>query len=580
MKEFIDWDLIPTGKNRGTEKVKCPNCIERRTNKSDRSLSVNHNNGQALCHYCGVISIRDKNERPEKSYELPPQNWQNFTSLSDKFVKWISSERKIRQETLIKFGITEEVYYQPKHGKEVNNIVFNYFEGNELVNKKYRSGAKAFTQSKGGKPILYNINSVIGSDEVWIVEGEFDVLALSEIGLESVVSIPNGANDADDYWINSEPYIKDISKFVIATDNDTKGIEVREKIAQRLGRYRCEFVEFKGKDANDDLISGDLSNSIKCRKRFPVSGTFTSEDLRDEIFKLHEEGLPKTLTLKNPCFGSLNKVWSTMKGHLVTTTGIPSHGKSSFMEWLGLNLVNDHDMKISFFSPEHSPMALHQSRLMEKVIGRKFFGENRIKKTEIERYIEWSREKIYLTGAENNEFPTWDWIFDKFKEQLYCFGIDIFVIDAFNKVEFNGNANELQQIRKVLTRLTSFAQMNNVLLILIAHPTKMKDGSAPPNLYDVSGSADFRNQTHDGVTIHRYFDENPHTVFINTKTKFEFQGEMGKQVEFLYDTDNGRYYARDSRPDKSDWTIQAQPSIPLEPNLDFDNIEQEDECPF
>ena len=122
--------------------------------------------------------------------------------------------------------------------------------------------------------------------------------------------------------------------------------------------------------------------------------------------------------------------------------------------------------------------------------------------------------------------------------------------------------------------------MNNVLLILIAHPTKMKDGSAPPNLYDVSGSADFRNQTHDGVTIHRYFDENPHTVFINTKTKFEFQGEMGKQVEFLYDTDNGRYYARDSRPDKSDWTIQAQPSIPLEPNLDFDNIEQEDECPF
>ena len=588
MKKFIEWSDIPSRKTNGTEKVKCPLCIDQRTNKSDKSLSVNHNSGLAKCHYCDAISVRDKVERTDKHYELPSQEWQNYTNLSDKLVKWIGEERKIRQETLIKFGITEEVYYQPKHNKEVNNIVFNYFEGETLVNKKYRSGAKAFTQSKGGKPILYNINSAIDADEVWIVEGEFDALALSEVGIESVVSIPNGANDADDYWINSEPYLKDVKRFIIATDNDQKGIEVREKIAQRLGRYRCEFVEFQNKDANDDLKSGVLHNTIKQRKRFPVGGTFSIDDLIEDVYKLYDEGLPKTLTLKNKCFGNLNDVWTTMRGHLVTITGIPSHGKSSFAEWLALNYVNEYDMKLSFFSPEHSPMALHQSRLIEKVTGKKFFGDNRLNKSDIERYALWAKERIYLTGAENNEFPTWDWIFDKFKEQMYSYGVDIFIIDAFNKLEFNEKGDERMLIRKVLTRLTMFAQMNNVLIFLVAHPTKMKkneDGTYEmPTLYDVSGTADFRNQTHDGFTIHRNFGndiEEGYTEFVNTKTKFQFQGSIGKGVKMQYDLDNGRYYAFGYYPDKSDWTMEYEiEQLTMKPNLDFDNLTQEEDCPF
>ena len=608
MKNVIEWSQIQFKRDRGQEKVKCPSCIEARSNKHDKSLSVNHDKGLANCHYCGAISIKSKNERDVK-YELPSQEWQNYTKLSNKLVKWIREERAIRQETLIHFGVTEEIFYQPKHQKEVNNIVFNYFEGDQLVNKKYRSGSKGFTQSKGGKPILYNINSAIGTDELWIVEGEFDALALYEAGIESVVSIPNGANDSDDYWINSEKYINTVKKFVIATDNDSKGVEVREKIAQRLGRWRCEYVEFEGKDANDDLKSGVLKTTIKNKKRFPVGGTFSVDDLYDDILKLYDEGLPKTLKISNPSFGNFNDVWSTMRGHLTVTTGIPSHGKSSFLEWLALNLVNEYDMKLSFFSPEHSPMALHQSRLIEKVTGKKFFGDNRVKKTDIERYKRWANERVYLTGVDTGEFPTWDWLFDKFKEQMYAYGVDIFVIDAFNKLEFSEKGEERMLIRKVLTRLTSFAQMNNVVIFLVAHPTKMKkkeDGTFEiPTLYDVSGTADFRNQTHDGFTIHRTFDneiQNGFTTFVNTKTKYQFQGEITGTVNFNYDRNNGRYYAFGSAPDTRDWTDSyglfqgdieepykktVRKNIlpeeiqnfykPLEPDYDFDLL---DEAPF
>src|SRR5690606_7464112 len=133
---------------------------------------------------------------------------------------------------------------------------------------------------------FYNINSVIGVDEVYIVEGEFDVLALHQVGIKNAISVPNGANDNDNYWINSEKYLIDVKKFYIAVDNDTKGNELSEKIAQRLGRWRCVRVNFKGKDANDDLKSGLLDKTIKDILHYPVSGTFTSKDMEDDLFEL------------------------------------------------------------------------------------------------------------------------------------------------------------------------------------------------------------------------------------------------------------------------------------------------------
>src|SRR5690606_2777830 len=142
-----------------------------------KSLQVNIADGYGKCHYCEVLTFREDETKTEKEeYTLPVQTWKNYTDLSEKLVKWLETERGLNQFVLKEMNITEEKYYQPQIGKEVNNIVFNYFEGEKLVNKKYRSPNKCFTQSTGGKPIFYNINSVIGAKEVYIVEGEFDVL--------------------------------------------------------------------------------------------------------------------------------------------------------------------------------------------------------------------------------------------------------------------------------------------------------------------------------------------------------------------------------------------------------------------
>jgi twinkle protein len=579
MKEFIKWEDIEVKGNRiGSKRATCPKCSSSRKNTKDPCLSVNFDKGLAHCHHCNAVSFKEEKNQVINTYTPPPQDWANHTSLSEGLVKWCAA-RSIPQRTLIDFGITEEKQWLPQTSKETNCIVFNYFEGENLVNKKFRDGKKHFTQSKDGKRILFNINAAIGQKKLYIVEGEFDVLAMHSQGITNVVSLANGANDHDDQWINSEKYLSDVEEFVIAVDNDEKGNEVKEKIVHRLGKYKCSFIEWTDKDANGSLINGNFDSDIANQQRFPVSGTFNVNDLHSGILDLYNNGLPKTIYPKHHSMQSLNDVFSVMKGHLVTITGIPSHGKSNFVEWYVLNLIHDYDMKASFFSPEHHPMELHQTTFIEKAIGRNFWNEvdgvPRITPTDIERYKSWANEKIYITSPEKGEFAEWDWLLDKFKEQLFSYGVNIFVIDAFNKVVMP-KGNRFDCINDVLTKLTGFAQTNNVIIFLVAHPTKMKKNELGkyevPTLYDVSGSADFRNQTHDGLTVHRHFKdvdagEEGCTEVFNMKTKYKFQGEIGASVKFNYHIPTGRYYGADSSIPRFDMTIpmseqQLDPIMP------------------
>lgn len=589
MNKFIEWSELDLKKSNGKESLRCPSCDEVRSDKRDKSLKIDHNKGIGKCFYCEALTFRESNLNERTSYETPSQEWRNFTKLSDGLVKWCWSERMISQNTLNHFGVTEEKAYFPRLNDNSNSIVFNYFEQDKLVNKKYRTSKKDFAQFKGGKPIFYNINSIIGEERCYIVEGEFDVLAMYEAGYKNVISLPNGANDNDDYWINSEKYLKDIKHFIIATDNDEKGIDTRNKISHRLGRFRCTFIDWEYKDANGDLKERVIEKTLSNEKRFPIGGTFNSFDLLDDTLKLYNEGMPKTIYPKNKMFGEFNKEFSIMMGQLTVVTGIPSHGKSSFVDWYALNLVNDYDYKLSIFSPEHNPLGLYNSKYASLSVGKPFFGHKKMSEKDLFRYTEWSKEKLYFTTSEEQITPDWDWLLEKFKEQMFTYGINIFIIDAWNKVQMPKGMHGKEAIDSILTRITSFCVQYNVHIFLVAHPTKMKKNEKTnkyeiPDLYSVSGSSDFRNQTHNGLCVYREFpDENSDgcTLVINLKTKYDFQGNITSMTKFNWNNDNRRFYV-DGVDSNEDLTLkdEVQEQInfnKLEPNYNFDN---ENECPF
>ncbi len=583
---MINWtDINLKNKTKGNFKTICPACSHLRKKKNDPCLSVNLDKGVAKCWNCEEISIRD--QKQNKRYKLPNQNWHNYTGISDKLVKWFKEERGISQKTLIACRITEEEYFQPSLEKEVNNIVFNYFEGEVLINKKYRSANKRFTQTTGTQKILYGLNDIIGHDEIYIVEGEMDKLALMEVGYKNCVSVPNGAKDLSDYFETCETYLKDLKHIYIAVDTDEAGRSLERELIKRFGKWKCSRIEYEGyKDANELLVKGNaikLQNALENPIPYPVDGTFTAEDIKDDLYDYYDNGLEDCIYPKSIHYEELNKVFKIHLGQLTTVTGIPSHGKSNFIEDYVLNLVHDYNFKASLFSPEHFPMKLHHGVLAEKVIGKPFnhaFHDNpRLTKDELEEYVEWSKERVFTTYPEKGEIVTWQWLLDKFKEQLFRYGIDIFIIDAFNKVK-RKNPDSLGEINEILSELTLFAQAYNIHVFLIAHPVKMKKENGkymPPTLYDVKGSGDFRDQTHNGLCIYRHFENKEsgfegYTEVINLKTKFKHQGEITGSALFKYDVSNGRYYGYNNSPNRNSMLNNNYSKVEVLPTFNNEEI--------
>ena len=70
---------------------------------------------------------------------------------------------------------------------------FPYYRNGELVNVKYRSLDKEFSQVPKAEKVLFGVDDCKGASEIIIVEGEMDKLALEEAGFRHVVSVPDGA---------------------------------------------------------------------------------------------------------------------------------------------------------------------------------------------------------------------------------------------------------------------------------------------------------------------------------------------------------------------------------------------------
>lgn len=569
--------LIEANKN-GENTIKCPVCSETRKKKSIKSLSYNLQKGAGKCHHCGVVLV-EKKDKPlmlEKTeYKRP--TFVNRTDLSDALIKWFSG-RKITQTTLLKFKVTEGEEFLPQVGAKRNCIHFNYFRDGELINVKYRDGKKNFKLVKGAELIFYNLDAVKDADEIIIVEGEMDCLAMSEAGFDNCISVPNGATLGKNnlaYLDNCVDLFKQDTKFILALDNDLAGNNLREELARRLGFENCFKVNFGDcKDANDCLIKYGtigIKEAIKEKKEFPIIGVFKASDIKDEIYDYYNNGLPHGYGTGMREFDDLIKFHP---GYMTVITGIPGDGKSEFLDFISAKLNIEHGWKFAMYSPENHPLQLHFSKFAEKFIGKSWQGQDRLNLIELKQAERHFEDNFYFINPEDDF--TLDSILATVRQLIRRRGVNAFVIDAWNKLDHQYTANETKYISEQLDKITKFCERNQVHCFLVAHPTKMqKDKNTGlfevPNLYSINGSANFFNKTANGICVYRD-RTNPYTTEIYIqKVKFKHWGQTGL-VTVAWDRINGRYYK--GSPDYDNWIskIQVQSEIQtIENNNEFLN---------
>ena len=397
--------------------------------------------------------------------------------------------------------ISEGVEWMPQTGQDENTIQFNYFIGDELVNVKYRDGRKNFKLYKGAEKVFYNIDSTVGHDTVMIVEGEMDVCAIHESGYKSVVSVPNGAtlnSNNLDYLDNCIDYFEDKEKIIIAVDSDEAGIALQTELIRRFGAELCWVVDFDDcKDANEYLIK----------------------------------------------YGN---IFSTYTGQFITVTGIPSSGKSDFVDQMVVGYNKLYNWKTAFASPENQPTFLHAHKLMRKIWGG-MPTINDIKTSKWTDISETINDNFYFIDVEKYNLEE---MLLKGAELVKRKGIKCLVLDPYNKIRSDDSLSDVNiYTMEYLSKIEVFAKKYDVLVIIVAHPTKMYRGQngvlEEPTMYNIKGGGEWYDASYHGILVHRNYEEKTVKAKV-LKVKFQNLGENGAEAHFHWDRNSGGFIPKDN----------------------------------
>ena len=564
MRNFANYQVDIRHRTSGVIKTICNQCLPTRHNKRDRSLRVNIDTGHCHCYHCGAdFYVPDDTEEREKAERqaarkrraaaVVPQHFQrpvfdaSKTTLSDATERWLVETRCIPQSVIAELRITEQEEFMPQFGAKERCVCFNYFEGGQLVNTKFRSGKKHFKMVQGAELIPYNIDSLIGQTSCIIHEGELDAASSIAAGFKGVISVPTGAN-SNLSWLDRfmETHFENLEEIIIAVDTDSAGIRLRDELVNRLGAERCRVVAYGPdcKDANEHLVKYGLESlriAIEQAVEVPLEGIFTAADLHGDLRALFDNGFgPGAET----GWEEMDKICTYERRRNIIVTGTPGAGKSEWVDELVLRLCLRHQWKIGFFSPENIPIVYHLRKLIEKLTGHRFQNGCGMTEGLLARSEEFLAENVSHISLKGNATP--DRVLAKARELVVRRGCRIFVFDPLNRFDHEPapGQTETQYISNLLNKFTEFATQYNCLLILVAHPRKMNrnptTGATPRvEMYDINGSADFYNKADYGIVVERDKEIGITRVYVD-KVKFKHLG-VGGVATFVYDPVNGRY---------------------------------------
>jgi twinkle protein len=534
------------GLEQGKTQGMCPICSHTRQpkNKKLKCASYDWERGLGTCHNCNKtfqLHTYQRKGDSEKNYIRP--EFKSQKPVSSKIIKWFK-DRGISQTTLNDLNVSEGPEFMPQTSKTENTIKFNYMMGGELINIKYRDGRKNFKLYKGAEKVFYNIDSIIGYDECYIVEGEMDALSLHEVGIPNVISVPNGAtlnSNNLDYLDNCIDYFENKNKIILAVDNDEAGQALQQELIRRLGAEVCYIIDFKDcKDANEYLIKhgkDNFTSILNNPKAVPLENVTTFNDIEGEVTDFVQHGFKPGYQAG---LSNFDKIFSTYTGQFITVTGIPSSGKSDFVDQLVVGYNINYKWKTAFASPENAPTYLHAHKLMRKVWqGMPTPGD--INTTQWKKVGEHINDNFFFIDMERYTLES---VLRKGAELVKRKGIKCLVIDPFNKIrDVDCNTEDVNRYTmEYLTKIEVFAKKFDVLVFIVAHPTKMykdKDGKIEePNMYNIKGGGEWYDASYHGILVHRDYEAKTVKAKV-LKVKFQNLGENGAEAYFKWEPKSG-----------------------------------------
>lgn len=417
-------------------------------------------------------------------------------------MKWLEKTRGLRGELLWEMGV--KAVDHPHLGPA---IAFGYTRRGKHYADKFRGADKKFLSTAGVTRGVYcEDNLGLRPDQpIVITEGEIDCLSVIQAGYERTISVPDGwtANGGKtDALIEVADRLRQSPYVVVAGDNDEAGSSMPRAVANLLKGHdvRCVTWPDGCKDANDVLIKqgeGALAKCIVEAKRIdPPGGLITGfSDLppmsERRVLRIGAKPFDWIVALE---IGAMS-VW----------TGIPGHGKSTFLTWVAERVTINEGIRCGMMAFEtHAHKLRDQLSLIRT--GRRFLdlGDDArfrlladldarfrlvhvVMSDDVQQHLKWLEEQVYTLAVRDQ-----------------C---KLIIVDPWNELEHlpEPGENMTNYINFATKFLRQMAERLEVHIALVAHPKKMgQDGKMrPPNGYDIADSAAFFNKPSLGVTVHK-----------------------------------------------------------------------------
>jgi len=417
-------------------------------------------------------------------------------------------------------------------------LVIPFKREGQVVRRKYKRidpapGENPYTQDKGGIRCAWNEDILretrLAGRPLIITEGELDALAAIQCGFERTISVPDGApppgerskdelEEGSKYaWLAElKPLLhKDhVPEVIIAADGDENGAALLQDLSVLLGRYRCKFLRYPKapRDERDRLGRHRCKDLNEVLQFYGLKGVVETisraEWLQvDGVYRMSELPPVATQPVYEIGFDAFGDHFKLRPGDFSVWTGIPSHGKSTFLNDVMCRVSELHGLRIAWASFEQRPQTDHRRYLRTWFLRAK---PSQWSPADIEAADAWiDRNHLFLYPKEDDDV-TLDWFLEKAEVAVVRHGAKVIVGDPWNEMDHEydmRSMTEAQYINGAIKELRRFARAFQVHLAIVAHPTKLPrqaDGKYPmPSLYDINGGAVWHNKADLGVVVHR-----------------------------------------------------------------------------
>lgn len=275
------------------------------------------------------------------------------------------------------------------------------------------------------------------------------------------------------------------------------------------------------------------------------------EDVKDEALKIFNNGYESALSTY---VLELDYHFKFKRGEITLLSGIGNYGKSTFMKYLLLLQVLYDGRKFAFFSPEDNPAAEFYHDLVEICMAQRCTPDSlcRPSQAEYERWYDFIAQHIFYVYPKSVA-PTPDYIKERFLELIIKEKIDGCIIDPFNQLtndyaSHGGRSDKYLEF--ILSDFGRFAQTNQTLFVVVAHPKAMRKEKDNPNypepdVFDIADGAMWNNKMDNILIYHRPYhgeDKTSPVCTISSK-KIRRQKIVGLPgtLQFEYDRRTRRY---------------------------------------